>query len=189
MKLIIGLGNPGDDYVATRHNLGFQLLDDLAHHYAIDKSQWENSKVFKSIFCKAEINGQQLILAKPQTYMNNSGLGVKALMEQFEVALEDIIVVHDELDLKLGQIKIRQGGSAAGHRGVESILNELGADNFIRVRLGIAPEEHSVDVDKFVVAPFDRHEKSKIKHMLKRAIQAVDTLLNKGLADAQNQYN
>lgn len=191
MKLLVGLGNPGDKYTGVRHNLGFMVLDAVAKRK--DLGDFSLEEKFKSEVLK---NGE-LILAKPQTYMNNSGMAVRVLSDEFMVHGEDIIIIHDELDLPLGKIKVRIGGAAAGHHGVESIIKTLGTDQFIRIRLGIGnlktkSSEHkgaSVSAEKFVLEPFMPNEKSKVKHMLKQALEAIEILLDKGLAVAQNQYN
>lgn len=179
MKLIIGLGNPGDQYKNVRHNLGFMVLDKMI-------TNWEDNKKLKSQIVKTN----DLIFAKPQTYMNNSGMAVKLLMDYFKVPAEEIIIIHDEMDLPLGKIKIRIGGSAAGHHGVESIIKALGTDQFIRVRLGIEPSEVFIrQPEKFVLESFAQKEKPEVKHMIKQAVKALEILLEKGLDSAQNQYN
>lgn len=186
MKLIVGLGNPGEKYAKVRHNLGFMVLDELI-------SNWEASKELKSLIAQKD----DLLFAKPQTYMNNSGLAVTLLSSAFSLQSSDIIVVHDDLDLPLGKIKIRLGGAAAGHHGVESIIAVLGTDQFIRVRLGIGnlrtqSSEHKkahVDVEKFVLEPFMHSEKAKVKHMIKQALRALEILIKEGLEKAQNQFN
>lgn len=182
MKLIVGLGNPGEKYVGVRHNLGFMVADEL-----VDSSKykvvWEDSKKFKSIIAKAG----DLIFVKPQTYMNNSGLAVKLLTAYYKLPATNVIVIHDELDLPLGKIKVRIGGAAAGHHGVESIIASLGTDQFIRVRVGIGPAVGVVE--RFVLKPFVSREKPQVKHVIKQALKAIDLLLEKGLEKAQNQYN
>lgn len=204
MKLIIGLGNPGDKYVHTRHNLGFMVVDELAKRgKPFDQDQgklgesWKYEKKFKSEVCNFTLNALPLTLVKPQTYMNNSGLAVQMVVDYFKVDLEDVIVVYDELDLPLGKIKVRLGGAAAGHHGVESIINTLKDDKFIRIRLGIGNQkthlsesggEH-INVDHFVTEEFKSGEKSQVKHMLSRAEQALDILIKQGLSEAQNQFN
>lgn len=201
MKLIVGLGNPGEQYENTRHNLGFEVVDTLLHKLELSPDSWENSAKLKCLICKYKGKNEDLVFVKPQTFMNDSGTGVRAVMNFYKVKAEDVVIIHDDIDLKLGQLKVRQGGSSAGHKGVESVIEKLGTDNFIRFRLGIAPEQHSglakmaehhknsFNVEKFVVSPFDAHEKSKIKHLLKRAVLAVDILLKDGIASAQNQFN
>lgn len=191
MKLVVGLGNPGEKYEGIRHNLGFKILDELVKK--LNLVDWTMEDKFKAEIIKAS----DLILVKPQTYMNNSGLAIKLLTTYYKIPATDVIIIHDELDLPLGKIKVRMGGAAAGHHGVESIIKELGTDQFIRVRLGVGnlrtqSSEHKhahVTVEKFVLEPFMSGEHSQVKHMIKQAIKALDLLLEKGLPVAQNQYN
>ncbi len=191
MKLVVGLGNPESGYAGTRHNLGFAVLDELAKK--LNLVDWSKEEKFKSELIKAP----EIILIKPQTYMNNSGMSVKLLTTYYKLPATDVIVVHDELDLPLGKIKVRLGGAAAGHHGVESIIAALGTDQFIRVRLGIGnlrtqSGEHkgqSISAEKFVLEPFMSKEKPQVKHMIKQALKALDLLLEKGLDAAQNQFN
>lgn len=191
MKLIIGLGNPGPKYEKVRHNLGFTALEEFRRKG--DWGDWGEEVKFKSEIVKKD----KIILARPQTFMNNSGLAVRLLTTYYKIPATDLIVIHDDLDLPLGKIKVRMGGAGAGHHGVESIIKELGTDKFIRVRLGIGnlrtqSSEHKkahVDTNKFVLEPFIHSEKSPVKHMIKQAIKALDLLLEKGLEKAQNQFN
>ncbi|MFH0937527.1 MAG: aminoacyl-tRNA hydrolase [Candidatus Daviesbacteria bacterium] len=188
MKLIVGLGNPGAEYEGVRHNLGFAVIDELGNDL-----KFINEAKFKAEIARLP----DLILIKPQTYMNNSGMAVKALADYFKVPVEEIIIIHDDLDLPLGKIKIRLGGAAGGHHGVESIINSLGDDKFIRVRLGIGTlsSESSekggqhVDVENFVLENFTSKEKPQVKRIIKQAGQAIEILLSKGLEVAQNQFN
>jgi len=191
MKLIVGLGNPEDKYAKTRHNLGFEVLDELVKK--LNLIDWTMEDKFKAEIIKAP----EIILAKPQTYMNNSGLAVKLLTAYYKLPTTDLIVVYDELDLPLGKIKVRMGGAGAGHHGVESIINELGTDQFVRVRLGIGnlktqSGEHKaahVSAEKFVLEPFLHSEKAHVKHMLKQALKALQILIDQGLEKAQSQFN
>ncbi len=191
MKLIVGLGNPGEKYIGTRHNLGFDVLDELTRK--LNLVDWVKEDKFKSELIKVP----ELLLVKPQIYVNNSGMAVKSLASYYKIPISNIIVVHDELDLPLGKIKIRLGGAAAGHHGVESIINTLSTDQFIRIRLGIGTlqtqsSEHkrrALNAEKFVLEPFTHSEKPQIKHIIKQAIKALDLLLEKGLKQAQNQFN
>lgn len=192
MKLVIGLGNPGDKYAGTRHNLGFEVVDKYVSSIMY-QVLWEKSEKLKSELIK----DKDLIFAKPQTYMNNSGLAVKLLAAYYKIPTTDVIIIHDELDLPLGKIKVRLGGAAAGHHGVESVMEALGTDQFIRVRLGIGnlktqSSEHKsahVSAEKFVLEPFIHSEKAQVKHMIKQVLKALDILIEKGLTVAQNQYN
>lgn len=191
MKLVVGLGNPGEKYANVRHNLGFMALEEFRHKG--DWGDWAIEGKFKSEIIKKD----QIILARPQTYMNNSGLAVKLLITYYKLPTTDVIVIYDELDLPLGKIKVRLGGAGAGHHGVDSIIKTLGTDRFIRVRLGIgnlktkSAERKAVHVsaEKFVLEPFMHSEKSPVKHMLKQAIKALQILIDQGLEKAQNQFN
>jgi peptidyl-tRNA hydrolase, PTH1 family len=195
IKLIVGLGNPGDKYKNTRHNFGFEVIDSIAKK--VNASNFTEEKKFKSLIAKVEWNGNQITLMKPQTYMNLSGKAVQLYAQYFKIKPEEILVIHDELDILLGKMKIRKGGSAAGNHGVESIIETLGRDDFIRLRLGIGAEktlagEHNEVhflAEEFVIAPFEAKEKSKVKSIIKRAVQAVETILNEGFEKAQNQFN
>lgn len=192
MKLIIGLGNPGDKYANVRHNLGFSVVNELARKLG-DGNTWSQENKFKSEILKMG----ELVLVKPQTYMNNSGLAVSLLASFYKIPAGDIILVYDDLDLPLGKIKIRVGGAGAGHHGVESVIDSLGRDQFIRVRLGIGnlktkSAEHKkqhINVEKFVLEPFMHSEKAKVKTMIKKALAALQSLLTEGLAAVQSQYN
>jgi peptidyl-tRNA hydrolase, PTH1 family len=204
MKLIFGLGNPEDKqssrpkglkYKGTRHNLGFEMLDEYAKKHLGPKVVWEFDKKFNSEIIKLT---PELWLIKPQTFMNNSGQAVVSMADYFKVtSSEDIIVIHDDLDLILGRIKVRKGGAAGGHHGVESIISSLGSDQFIRIRLGIGnAHSHSGEkqriafsAEHFVLEGFLSNEKSKVKTMTKHTLEAIETLLEKGLSEAQNQYN
>ncbi len=199
MKILVGLGNPEEKYSGTRHNLGFEVVDEFRRK--LNLGDWGYERQFKSETLKFSYSLSPkpltLILVKPRTYMNLSGLAVVSLVRFYRVAPEDIIIVHDELDLPLGKIKVRLGGAAAGHHGVESVINELGSDQFIRVRLGIGnlkshSGEHkriSFSAEKFVLEPFLQSEHSEVKHMVKKALGAIELILDKGLETAKNQFN
>ena len=197
MKLIVGLGNPGTKYERVRHNLGFMVVEELGKRVKRQGESWKYEEKFKSEILDFTLNASRFTLVKPQTYMNNSGMAVVALVDYFKIPPEDLIGIHDDLDLPLGKIKVRLGGAAAGHHGVESIINALGTDKFIRVRLGIGnlrtqSSEHKhahVDTNKFVLEPFMHSEKSKVKHTIKQTVKALDILLEQGLEKAQNQFN
>lgn len=197
MYLVIGLGNPGEKFKNTRHNLGFEVVDLLARKLGKrekgEGGSWDRQEKFKAEIIKAD----GLILIKPLTFMNLSGMAVSAVAQYFKIKPEEIIVIHDELDLPLGHIKIRTGGSDAGHHGIESVIKILGTEKFIRVRLGISnwhaiSGEHkhaSFNAEKFVVENFLPNEKSKAKAMVKRALKAVEAILKLGVEKAQSQYN
>lgn len=194
MYLIVGLGNPGDKYKNTRHNLGFEAVEEIARKGKWQMANgWQAESKFKAEVCK----GNGIILAKPLTFMNLSGLAVEPIASYYKVPVENIIVIHDELDLPLGHIKIRIGGSGAGHHGVESVMERLGDEKFIRVRLGISTwqaisGEHkhaAFQAEKFVVDNFADQEKSKVKAMIKRSVKAVEAIIEIGVDKAQNQFN
>ncbi len=193
MKLIIGLGNPGEKYKGSRHNLGFEVVEEYGSSIKYQVSREENKKL-KSQIAKISTD---LMVVKPQTFMNNSGMAVKLVADYFKVSSEDIIIIHDDLDLLLGKIKVRLGGAAGGHHGVESIIEALGTDQFVRVRLGIGNDkshagEHkrvSFQAEHFVLDQFLPQEYSEVKSMIKQAVKAVELILEKGLEQAQNQFN
>lgn len=191
---MVGLGNPGEKYLGTRHNLGFMALDEIAQKKLGSKYSWEMDKKFKAEILKFP---DDLWLVKPQSYMNNSGAAVSSLVNYFRIPPEELIVIYDELDLPIGKIKIRLGGAAAGHHGVESIINYLNNDKFVRIRLGIGNlrslsgergRQH-FSADKFVLEPFNSKDRTVVKKMLKQTVEALDLLLEEGLEKAQSQYN
>lgn len=188
MILIVGLGNPGKKYENTRHNLGFMVVDEFLRKITpIKKTVWKESKKFNSLVAKVG----DMILVKPLTFVNASGFAVKKLVDFYQVEPEDIWVVHDDVDLPLGKMKIRLGGAAAGHHGVESIIDKLGADRFVRFRLGIGHTGRGADelVERYVLREFDVNEKTEVKGMIKKGFKAVEVALEKGLEAAMNQFN
>lgn len=173
MKLIIGLGNPGEKYQNTRHNLGFMVVDELARKMlSLAKTKWIENKKFNSLIINCQLS---IIFVKPQTMMNASGFAVAKMANFYKVKSEDIWVVHDDVDLPLGKIKIRLGGAAGGHHGVESIIQQLGTDKFVRFRLGIGHPGRGNDklVERYVLQGFSFHETNRVRQMIKKAIQAM----------------
>ena len=186
MKLIIGLGNPGIEYQFTPHNLGFLTVDKIADEIGI---QIRNRQC-RALTARVMIAGEPALLAKPETYMNLSGLSVAELVVEHQVDVtRDLIVIYDELDLPLGAIRIRQRGSSAGHNGMESILGALGTDEFLRVRLGIAPDRKVVDGVQYVLTPFRKAQEKVVDEVLDTAVQAVEVILKEGPAAAMNRFN
>lgn len=185
MKLVVGLGNPEDKYAGTRHNLGFEVVDRLVLSIKYQGS-WETRTQFKSQICNLQTTPYNLILCKPQTYMNMSGMAVAKIARFFKIKLEDIVIIHDDLDLPLGQVKIRLGGSAAGHHGVESVISHLGSDKFIRIRLGIGNlktqlgerKASSFNAEKYVLERFLPGERHGVKAMIKKTVEAVKALID-----------
>ena len=203
MKLIVGLGNPGEKYETTRHNLGFVILDHfLKDAKTVNQTNWEDSPKLKSEIFILQLQsktgqGQKVLLAKPKTYMNGSGMAVSAISSFYKITPDDIWIVHDELDLPLGTMKIRFGGSGAGHHGVESIIKILGTDKFWRFRMGIwASKNHDAiarhkfkNTEDFVLDRFKTHETRKVKHLIKRGVDALFTALEKDIHAAMNRFN
>lgn len=191
MKLITGLGNPERGYANNRHNIGFFCLNYLAKHQGIHF----NKKQCRARTGTGEINDIQVVLARPQTYMNLSGHSVSLLVNKFKVELDELIVIHDDLDLPLGRIRIRQGGSSGGHKGIESIIGELGSQDFIRIRVGIGrPNENATEVSendiiKYVLSDFTPDERQTIKPVIARVSDAILCLLTEGLEMAMNKFN
>lgn len=196
MKIIVGLGNPGRGYGNNRHNVGFKCIDRLAQLAEIRLSQ----RRAKSQMGTGIINGQQVVLAKPKTYMNLSGQAVQSLFAKFRPKLSDLIVIYDDLDLALGTIRIRERGSAGGHNGMKSIINLMGSQEFARVRIGIAPvtkdeEGNTVTVQQntktphYVLSNFTAKERDVIKEAFNKVAEAVKCILADGIKAAMNNYN
>ena len=186
MKLIVGLGNPGIEYQFTPHNLGFLTIDRIANHLGIEV----RNRQCRALTARAAIAGVPVMLAKPETYMNLSGLSVRELVAEHQVDVKsDLIVIYDELDLALGTIRIRQRGSSAGHNGMESILGALGTDEFLRIRLGIAPDRKVGDSVKYVLTPFRKAQDAVVDEMLDKAALAVEVILKEDPAAAMNRFN
>ncbi len=177
MKLIIGLGNFEKKYFNTRHNIGFAMLDYIFDEYlkAEGFSDWSENKKFQAIISEGNLNGEKIILAKPTTYMNNSGSAVQALISFYKINPKDLIVIHDEIDLSFGNYKIQTDKSSAGHRGIDSIIGRIGTQEFTRVRIGIGKEDRKKqgDTADFVLNRFNLFEKLKLKELKKKILQDV----------------
>lgn len=193
MKLIVGLGNPGEKYHNTRHNVGFLVLDHLLQKLEkLKQTFWEEEKKFNAFTKEVMIGEEKIILMKPTTFMNDSGLAVQKYASYFKIDPQDIYVLHDELDIPIGKIKIRFGGSSAGHNGVASIIERLGTDKFLRIRLGIGKETRSKsthDSADFVLGTFAASEKGKVKTMINQAIKDVLLLQKHGIDLYMSKYN
>ncbi|HEY6302063.1 MAG TPA: aminoacyl-tRNA hydrolase [Terriglobales bacterium] len=186
MKLIVGLGNPGIEYQFTPHNLGFLTIDRIANDLGIEI----RNRQCRALTARATIAGGPVVLAKPETYMNLSGLSVRELVAELQVDVErDLIVIYDELDLRLGTIRIRQRGSSAGHNGMESILGALGTNEFLRIRLGSAPDRKVADSVKYVLTPFRKAQEKAVDEVLDMAVQAVEVIIKDGPDEAMNRFN
>ncbi|OGY42632.1 MAG: aminoacyl-tRNA hydrolase [Candidatus Buchananbacteria bacterium RBG_13_36_9] len=189
MKLIIGLGNPGQEYQNTRHNIGFQIVDMIADNLIL-KSLKPNKK-FQAEICEGTFGNEKVILAKPQTFMNNSGLAVKKIKTFYKIKPPDIIIIHDDIDLPVGKIRISQSSSSGGHKGIDSIIKELKSKNFIRVRMGIANElREKIPAEKFVLQKFSSQDEKKLKNVFLAALNAVQMLIeNEKLEKVQSKFN
>jgi peptidyl-tRNA hydrolase, PTH1 family len=186
VKLIVGLGNPGIEYQFTPHNLGFLTIDRIANNLGIEV----RNRQCRALTARAVVAGEPAILAKPETYMNLSGLSVMELVAEHQVDVtRDLIVIYDELDLLMGTIRIRQRGSSAGHNGMESILGALGTDEFLRIRLGVAPDHKIADGAKYLLTPFRKVQEAAVDEMLDTAVQAVEVVVKEGPATAMNRFN
>lgn len=185
MKVVLGLGNPGRKYARTRHNLGFLVVDRIAseNQVAVDKEK------HSALVGDWQKDGERILLVKPQTFMNHSGEAVRQLLRYFELAPGDLVVIHDDLDLPFGRIRIRPGGSAGGHRGVLSILEVLAEGEFFRVRMGIGRPPPGIDPTDYVLAPFSSEERSQLPQVVSRAAAAVACLLEKGPQRAMELFN
>ena len=185
MKLIAGLGNPGSEYRDTRHNFGFMVVDALAKSHRIRVWGFR----FSSRIGKGRIAGQEVALVKPRTYMNLSGRAVKPALRGHGLSTEDLMVIHDDLDLPLGRLKITLSGGAGGHKGVASIIEELGTDQFLRMRLGIGKPEGNDDTVDYVLEPFRDEEIPVRDRVIAAAADAVCVIFSQGVEAAQNRFH
>ena len=198
MYLIVGLGNPGEKYIKSRHNVGFIVLR------SIIGDDWTSEKREKSLISHATILGQELCYVMPQTFMNNSGLAEKVLQNKFGVSPENIMVIHDDIDLPFGAWKIHYARGAGGHNGVQSIIDQIGTNEFVRIKVGIAPSDsdgkamkpkpgifqsQKSAVAKYVLKDFSKGDQEKIKAMSKDIESAIETLIKDGREKAMSRYN
>ena len=190
MKLIVGLGNPGTGYANNRHNIGFMCLNRFARAHGI---KFDKKQGLARIGI-GEVSGEKVVLARPQTFMNLSGQSVIRLVNKFNIDFNDLLVIHDDLDLPLGKIRIRYGGSPGGHKGISSIINHLGSRDFSRIKIGIgrpATMEDSTETDiiSYVLSDFPDEEKKIVTGVMDEVSEAVLCLMNEGLTTAMNKYN
>lgn len=185
MKVIVGLGNPGRRYSKTRHNLGFMVIDKLVSIYRIEL----NRKGFDAIWGKGYIEGEKVILVKPQTFMNLSGNAVKIILNGHKAEFSDLLVIYDDMDLELGKIRVRPRGSPGGHKGIRSIINTIGTDQFSRIRIGIGRQENREEAETYVLSPFKKSEAPAANKAILRATEAVVTIIKDGVTAAMNKYN
>lgn len=185
MKLIVGLGNPGYEYHLTPHNLGFMAADRLAEICGVGISRPEA----QALTAETRLDGVEIVFAKPQTYMNLSGMAVARLLEKYSLPVGDLIVLYDDVDLPLGSLRIRQRGSAGSHNGLKSVIGALGSDQFVRVRMGVSPEAAVEDRTSFVLSRFRKADLEQVAEMVDRAAEAVRAVVREGAQKAMAQFN
>jgi len=185
MRLIAGLGNPGTEYEWTPHNLGFFALDALAERAGIRITRPEA----KARVGLGRLAGHDVVLAKPQTYMNLSGVSLRLLLEKYEIDVADMIVLVDDVDLPWGSIRIRERGSAGTHNGLKSIVDSLGTQEFTRIRLGVGPEKVWGDLSDYVLGPMGSEEREVAARMANDAVEAVESILTEGIGKAMSRFN
>jgi PTH1 family peptidyl-tRNA hydrolase len=185
VKLIVGLGNPGKDYKLSRHNVGFVALDQLSTNTKISLPK----KRFRSIFGHGVIAGTQVLLAKPLTFMNLSGNAISALAHFYNLAPENIIVIHDDIDVAFGHLKVKNQGGSGGHRGIESIIASLREDNFVRIRVGVGRPPADMDPSDYVLASFTVEEQQELKEVVNRIQHCIEIILIQGPKAAMNIFH
>ncbi len=186
MKLIVGLGNPGILYTGSKHNIGFGVVRHLAK---AQKVTLKKERGLRALSAKTKINDFDVLLALPLTFMNLSGEAVAALLKKYKVALADLLIVGDELDLEFGRLKIRPRGTSAGHRGIKSIIDHLGKDEFSRVRIGIGRPKGNFEAAGFVLAPFNKREKAQLPGIIHAAAECCRYWVNAGSEKSMNIFN
>ena len=188
MKLIVGLGNPGRQYENTRHNAGFLAADELAGIFGF--GEFKISDKHKSEIAEGKIGRDKVILVKPQTFMNLSGQAVRSVMQFYKIPIEDLVVIYDDVDLASGAMRIRPSGSAGGHKGMKSLIQELGTDEFVRIRLGIAPlTEFKGSLEDYVLGKFSNEEESLMGDNLRILPKVIEVFLKEGIEEAMQEYN
>lgn len=193
MIITVGLGNPGEKHIRTRHNLGFRVIDKFAKEKKFPK--FKASKKFNSLISEGKLNKKRNILAKPRTFMNESGKAVKSLLNFYKITRPGFVVVHDDIDLPLGKIRIVKNRGAAGHKGVQSIIDELGTKNFVRFRIGIRSDNKTIKpfshraIESFVLQKFNKKEEKVLKEVIKKTCQAIETVITEGMEKAIKEFN
>lgn len=185
IKIVVGLGNPTDKYKNTRHNVGFMVLDELSRDIGFD---FVVSDKFKGLVAEKVINDEKVYFLKPLTYMNLSGESVGALSKYFKIEPEEILVIHDEMNIPFGKLKLRHDGSAGGHNGISSIINHLGTNKFPRLKVGIDRNKNQ-DTVSYVLGSFKLEEKEVLDEFINKAVKSVSLVLAKGVSKAMNEVN
>ncbi len=184
MKIFIGLGNPGTKYENTRHNAGYMVMDQLAKKLGMSYDQ----EKFSSYFAKAKIKGADIILLKPTTYMNNSGMALRQCLDFYKASMEDVIVIYDDVDLNIGRLRLRQKGSAGGHNGIKSIIQCGFSDQFDRIRVGVG-KDSQVPMISWVLSKFKEEEKQPLQEAIERAADACVFSIQHTFTETMNMYN
>lgn len=185
MYLIVGLGNPEKEYANTRHNMGFDTINEIAEKNNIEI----NKNKFKGLYEKTNIQNKNVILLKPQTYMNSSGESVKEIVNFYGIETQNIIIIYDDMDIEKGTIKIRKKGGPGSHNGMKSIVQELGTTDFPRIRVGIGKPEFKNDMINYVIGKIHKEEQDILKQGTKKAAEAVEEILKNGIDSAMNKFN
>ena len=185
MRLLVGLGNPGEKYRATRHNVGFEALDLLAGRHDLDINRGK----FSSLTVRGRINGQDVLLAKPQTFMNLSGGPVRRMMDYYRIDLDGLLVLHDDLDVELGRLKVAARGGSGGHKGVASIIESLGESEFARIKIGIGRPHPGESGESYVLGQFAAEEVNVFETVLVSVAEAAEVFITRGVAESQALFN
>jgi PTH1 family peptidyl-tRNA hydrolase len=192
MKIIVGLGNPRKKFEKTRHNLGFMVLDRFAEKNKFPK--FKIKKEFLAIVSEKKIGEEKIILVKPQTFMNNSGIAINRILKKLRTSnvehlTSNLWVIHDDLDIPFGKIKISFGRGSAGHKGVQSIIDELKTKNFFRFRVGIKPKQNYISIENFVLGKFDKNERKILKEIIEMVCRAIEMAIKEGIEKAMSEFN
>jgi peptidyl-tRNA hydrolase, PTH1 family len=185
LKLVVGLGNPGADYASTRHNIGFAVVEQLAGQWRV--TTWKAHADTQVAVIR--IDKGPVVIAKPQGFMNRSGSSVVRLIQEYRIHHRDMLVIHDDIDLMFGRLKIQEKGGCGGHKGVRSIIDAVGTREFTRLRIGIGRPAKGISVEAFVLEPFDASQQSELNQIMDRAREAVATILCKGTREGMNRFN
>jgi PTH1 family peptidyl-tRNA hydrolase len=183
MWAIVGLGNPGRKYSRTRHNIGFMVIEEITRRYEIKFKEKDNHRIGRGF-----IDGEEILLIEPLLFMNMSGIVVKDILSKFEIPLKRLIIIHDDLDMQKGKVRIRRKGSSGGHKGIESIIQSVSSKDFVRLKIGIGRAE-GVDPEDYVLNRFRRSEIPLIKKTIEKASEAVTSILTEGIEKAMNRFN
>lgn len=185
LRLVVGLGNPGDAYLKTRHNAGFMVVDEVAEAFSISLVK----RKFDTIFGRGSVDGVEVILIKPMAFMNLSGPPVLKIANYFKILCEDMLVIHDDIDLVLGRLKINEKGGDGGHKGVRSLMDAFGGGDFMRLRVGVGRPEAGISAADYVLDGFSAKEKEVLDQIITKARDAVVTILCKGTKEGMNRFN